>query len=377
MNVLSIVWYKILPAHYGGQKGIALFNKYLAKQTELTCLCSRDNIAAGIDYSVLPKLPVGKKQFADPAVWKLITSTAREQKATHILLEHPYHGIAAIRACRATGAKLIVHSHNIESQRFRQLGKQGWQLLSRYERWVHRQADLNLFKSKIDRDFAIKRFGLEPDKCVIIPYGIEKVSNNGKIKNSGIPDGTEGKSSQSKNPVSSDYELQVLFAGTLDYQPNAAAVEAIYQQIAPALLKQNYPCRITIAGRNRNPAFQYLERLQHPLVTRLPEVDDIETYFANADVFINPVLQGGGIQTKNIEALAHHTNVVAFDSMIDPELKQYAGEKLFSVKAGHWIEFVQQIQKAATYTANTPDTFFEHYDWERITSELAARIAAI
>lgn len=39
-KILSIVWYKVLPPVFGGQKGIAGFNKHLAKHHPLVCLCS-------------------------------------------------------------------------------------------------------------------------------------------------------------------------------------------------------------------------------------------------------------------------------------------------------------------------------------------------
>ena len=131
MRILSIVWYKVLPPIYGGQKGIALFNQYLARHADITCLCSRDN-QDSVPYRLIPELPVGKRQFFNPSCWSLIRKTAREQQSTHIILEHPYHGIGAVKAIKDTGARLVVHSHNIESVRFRQLGKPGWQLLAQY-----------------------------------------------------------------------------------------------------------------------------------------------------------------------------------------------------------------------------------------------------
>ena len=36
-NVLSIISYPFLPAKMGGQKGIALFNKYFGQNVNLTC----------------------------------------------------------------------------------------------------------------------------------------------------------------------------------------------------------------------------------------------------------------------------------------------------------------------------------------------------
>ena len=44
-NVLSIVSYKIFPAKFGGQKGIANFNEYFSKYHKLYCLTVKANDA--------------------------------------------------------------------------------------------------------------------------------------------------------------------------------------------------------------------------------------------------------------------------------------------------------------------------------------------
>src|SRR5437868_1727006 len=140
-RILSISWYKVLPPKYGGQKGIALFTKYLSKFHEILFLCSKNNEVGGMPFKIEPKLPVSKSQFLDPFCWRKIVKIAKEFQPAYIILEHPYHGIAATLAKKKTAAKLIVHSHNIESQRFRSLGKWWWKFLARHERWVYQNAE--------------------------------------------------------------------------------------------------------------------------------------------------------------------------------------------------------------------------------------------
>ena len=43
VNVLSLVSYKFLPPDMGGQKGIAFFNHYLSKETNLLCVTVQEN----------------------------------------------------------------------------------------------------------------------------------------------------------------------------------------------------------------------------------------------------------------------------------------------------------------------------------------------
>jgi polysaccharide biosynthesis protein PslH len=365
MKILSIVWYKVLPAKFGGQKGIAHFNDQLAKHFPLTCLCSSNNeIPAGINYKVLPELPESKWQFFLPSCWRKIKSTAISEKTTHIILEHPYHAIAAVKTANALSAKLIVHSHNIEYERFRQMKKWGWRLLKQYEKWVHRKADLSLFKTEEDRQWAIHHFGLAEEKCMTLIYGVEKPVKNKKAaelirKRHGINPG----------------ERILLFAGTLDYTPNAKAVEAIYAQIAPLLAKKFIASRIIVCGRNRFDSFQYLKKLSHPLVIYAGEVEDIENYFSAADTFINPVLDSGGVQTKNIDALSYGLPVVCFANVLAGLNTSLCPGKIFKAAENDWDGFSDAIiESLQTPAIDTLDSFFSYYSFASQAEKLAARL---
>lgn len=349
-----------MPPVFGGQKGIARFNQHLAWHLPLICLCSRNNEPTGqIPYKILPELPDNKKQFFNPATWNKIKSVAKKEQVTHIIIEHPYHGVAAIKAKKATGAKLIVHSHNIESERFRHAGKRGWFMLRKYEGWVHRNADLSLFKTEKDRTYAIRHYRLNKDKCLIVPYGIDEPRD--------IDKETTLRFIRHKYDIATDQKI-FLFAGTLDYAPNADAVENIYREIAPRLTKAGVRYKIIICGRNKFPAFHYLKEFYHPDVIKAGEVEDIGHYFTAADAFINPVLFGGGVQTKNIDALSYHCNVVCFDGMINDGSTTLWNKK-FICPSGDWPAFVEQIQIAAHQQMQTPPAFFEKYNWKKIVAD--------
>lgn len=368
-KILSIVWYKILPPVFGGQKGIAHFNEHLSRHYPLVCLCSENNEPANnLSWQIISTLPVSKWQFLNPFCWKKIKSVVKKEKITHIILEHPYHAIAAFRAKKAGRARLIIHSHNIESERFRQTGKWWWKLLRHYEKWIHQKADLSLFKTEKDRNYAIQQFKVDSDRCIIVPYGISKQH---------IPDHhTVRRLIRERHAIALEQKI-LLFAGTLDHEPNAKAVELIYREIAPALSAANFPCRIIICGRNRFPSFQYLKHLSHPAVFYAGEVPDIENYFSAADIFINPARCSSGVQTKNIDALSYHCNLVCFDEGLEKETIQVAGEKIFSTPAGNLEIFIQQIMKAALRRPETPAVFFQHYEWGNIITKVAEHIAAL
>lgn len=366
MKIVSIVWYKVLPPVFGGQKGIAGFNQQLGKLVSLTCLCSKDNPPANeLSYRLLPELPAHKWQFLQPSCWNKIRETISLEKATHLILEHPYHGIAAIRSRHRTGVKLIVHSHNIESRRFRELGKWWWPVLYQYEKRIHRKADLSLFKTEADFRWALQHFKLAENKCLLLPYGIDPQPFE-NIVNARVQ-------LQQLYKISPDEKI-LLFAGTLDYEPNAEAVEVIYKEVVPRFNAKTFPFRILICGRNRKKAFQYLRAYQDSRVIMAGEVEDLNLYYEGADAFINPVQRGGGMQTKNIDALAQHLNVVCFEDMVDKQTRALAPDKLFTAAPGDWEGFTNQIIRASRQSAETPAVFFDFYSWQNIVKKLLTRL---
>ena len=105
-------------------------------------------------------------------------------------------------------------------------GKWWWKLLYWYERWAHRKAALNFFKTQKDRDWALEHFGLAAEKCFIVPYGIEPATTINKPKARELMQQLHG---------IQPGEKILLFAGTLDYSPNAQAVNDIFKRIVPIL----------------------------------------------------------------------------------------------------------------------------------------------
>ena len=367
MRFLSIVWYQVLPSRFGGQKGIALFNKYLSAHEPLDCLCSKNNKPPDdITYKVIAELPNSKTQFFNPFCWKKIVDTARKQHSTHLILEHPYHGIAGFLVKTILKRKLIVHSHNIEYLRFKQLKKWWWKILQVYEGWTHRQADLSIFKTEADLERAVAQFKLQKTKCFVIPYGIEQTIDP-RIR-------IAARKEMEQFYDIAPHEKILLFAGTLDYLPNAEAVEAIYTIIAPGLSEKNISFKIIICGRNRFPEFSYLNELSQPNVINAGEIEEIEKYFAAADVFINPVIITTGIQTKVIDALSFHCNVVCFENMITDIPLELLHEKIFMAPLNDWSAFIEQTIKGAKSFTQTPDGFMNKLHWDNLAKEFIAAI---
>lgn len=359
--VVSIVPYKFLPPKIGGQKGIAFFNEYFGQHVKLTCVTIKSNENKyAKNYETIPVFSNSQLRYINPFIALRLRRIIKERKATHILLEHPYMGWMALFLKNLTSAKLIVHSHNIEGLRFKTLGKWWWKMLWQYERFVHRHADYNFFIQEDDRQYAIKNFGLSPGKCAVVTYGIEINS---------IP--SESEVQQAKDYVREKYNILptekiLLFTGSFNYKPNCDALDYIDKIIAPLLQTKNFNCKILICGPwLENDSSNYSK------VILTGFVDDISLYFKAADVFLNPVVEGGGIKTKLVEALGYNTNSVSSANGAIGIAPSLCNGKLIVVKDNDWVAFAEAIISVSEIETDTPNEYYQHFYWGYNTKKAA------
>jgi glycosyltransferase involved in cell wall biosynthesis len=366
-HYLSVVWYKVLPAHAGGQKGIALFNQHLGRQVNLTCLASKNNMPEeDLTYTLLPLLPVSKTQFINPLVKKNIINLLKQNKFTHLILEHPYHAWLA-RYKNKFQFKLIVHAHNIEALRMQQRQKWWWRWVRHLEKKAFQKADYILFKTEEDLLLAHKIYSLRNEKCLLLPYGISYNC---------VPE----KRPWIKTKIRTQYglfpgEKMFLFAGSPDYEPNEAAFRTIIEKIIPELQKKApFPFRVFITGRQKPAIVRELLPQKNIVLTGF--VDSIDDYMQAADVFINPVITGSGIQTKNIEAIANGLSVAAtaFSAKGLPDYLSPA--KLLVAANEDWQQFTNHIIQLSQSSFPTPGQFYNDFYWDNIISRFIQNISA-
>jgi hypothetical protein len=366
IKVLSVVWYKVLPAKFGGQKAVALFNQHLGRYAQVICLCSKNNSAEHSSYKIDASLPVNKMQFFNPFVWMKIYRVTKGASCSHLILEFPYHGLAGIICKKLLNVRLIINCHNIEYRRFKEQKKWWWGLLYHYEKWALQNSDTVFFKTEKDRNTGIKRFRLPKQKTTVVPYGAVEVHYNYR---------REAKAIIHRRHHIGESEKLLLFAGTLDYQPNAEAAHSIVEKLIPSLNQLSFKYKIIICGRNYLKQFRYLQQLSSEQLVMAGEVADVGPYFLAADVFINPVMKGGGIQTKTLDALSYHLNVVCFEGK--QGVIKNAGNKIFPAKDGDWNSFAVAVIKASEISEPTDKIFFTSYSWDAIAHDAYQKLAAL
>ena len=358
INILSLVPYKFLPPDMGGQKGIAFFNRYLSKITNLLCVTTEENNNNHSEgYAIKNILSNSKLRYFNPFYFFTVSRIIREEKITHLIIEHPYYGWLGILLKWFCKVKLIVHSHNIESHRFKSMGRWWWGILWHYEKFTHKNANHSFFIQDDDRNYAIENFKLSPQDCTTITYGFE-LSHAPLAEDKILA--RELICKKHNIPVT---EKILLFNGTLGYKPNLDALNNILEKINPLLsATENFKYKIIICGNKLPAAYKGLIGYKEVNIIYAGFVDDINLYFKGADIFINPVIEGGGIKTKVVEALGYNLSVISTRSGAIGIPEDITGQKLVIVDNNNWENFANHVLSVKT-DAQIPADFFKHFYW--------------
>ena len=370
VKILSIVSYKFLPPQMGGQKNIAFFNRYLAKHVSLLCAGVKGNTHMEEEgYPVINLFSNSNLRYINPLYFFKLRRLIKEREITHLIIEHPYYGWLGMMLKWFCAVKLIVHSHNIEALRFKSLKKWWWGILWNYEKLTHRNADFNFFITDFDREYAITKYGLKESKCAVITFGIEQ------DKAPALNERAEAREAICKLHAIEKSERILLFNGTLDYKPNLEAVNIILKEINPQLLAaSNFKYKIIICGNKLPAAYNELADYKDGNIIYAGFVKDISMYFKGADIFLNPVIEGGGIKTKVVEALGYGCSVISTKSGAVGIPVEIVGAKMIVVEDSDWINFAKKV----TDIDNEEDTaasFFEHFSWTNIGKKAASLIS--
>jgi polysaccharide biosynthesis protein PslH len=364
MNVLSLVSYPFLPARSGGQKGIALFYKYFSRYHRVTIVTTKKNDPANAEgYTLLNILSNSRLRYINPFLFFTIRKQLRKAKAERLILEHPYYGWLGMLLKKICGIPLVVHSHNIEGNRWKSLGKWWWRMLWHYEKMTHRFADFNFFIQDEDRLYAITAFGLDPARCLTVSFGTEVPEPVSATKR------LETRKKLRQQLQVSDNTFLLLFNGAFRYAPNIEALQNLLTRVNPLLQSRNTDYLLLILGLDIPDS---VKESNLPGVRILGFVEDLDFYLTGCQVFLNPVYSGGGIKTKLVEAIAYGLNVVSSENGaigVDPALCK---GKLIVCPDGDWQAFADAVFLAEKSETETPLDFFNHFYWGNIT-ERAAR----
>lgn len=369
MKILSIVPYKYLPYHSGGQKLIAAFYTSLSEKIQLHVVCTSDTIDDESNkYTLYPILGKGLVRYINPFNYFKIKKIIRREKVNTIILEHPYLGWIGIILKIFVKIVLVVHTHNIEFERFKSIGKWWWKILMWYEKFIICNADLVMCISEDDQNGFITCFNLDRNKTIVVPYGIQV--NREQVNK------TEAKLIFCEKYNINPEKYLLTFAGSYDYKPNIEALDIILNEINPRLINILNNYHIVIAG-NKLPS-SYKNLIDYPNITYLGYIEDINLFNLAGDLFLNPVTTGGGIKTKIIDALGMNATVISSDSGAKGINKIVTGNKLICVEDENWELFAKTIaMNLGKKIPDLPESFYKMYEIKNITQMVYHKLGSI
>jgi polysaccharide biosynthesis protein PslH len=368
-HLLLLIPYRVLPAKMGGEKSITILAEKLAQHIPITAVSVKSNdTSSAKNFSLLNILSDSRFRYVNVGLFVKLRRLIRENHSSYLMIEHPYFGWLAYLLKRATGVKWIVRSQNIEYQRSRSIGRRWWKMLKWYEGWVHRNADVNLFISDSDRQLALDTLGVTPEKSFTVDYGIMQKS---------LPENIDS----ARQTITERYSLSkdtkiLLFNGALYHHTNYEPVRIILDKINPYLLSRVSDYRIIICGKGLPDEFNELKEYSDKRIIYAGFVDDVSMYFKAADIFLNPIISGGGVKTKAIEAIAMNCTVVSTAIGAMGIRKDLAGEKLRIVNDEDWPAFNKRLIESFEQPATTSQAFYDHYNWDLIAERAAKLIDA-
>jgi polysaccharide biosynthesis protein PslH len=191
-----------------------------------------------------------------------------------------------------SNAKIVLRAHNVEWLIWRRIEKKtinplkklylmiAWRQLRRYEKRVLSFIDALIPISPVDADL------------------FKLMGYNGPVLY--FPIGIDASTFTYKKPVFSD-PLFIHFIGSMDWVPNQEGVLWFIKDIWPEITSVFPNIFLRIAGRN-TPDF--IRNLESKNIEIVGEVPDAATFVQSAPLSIVPLLSGGGMRAKIIEAMA-------------------------------------------------------------------------
>ena len=159
--------------------------------------------------------------------------------------------------------------------------------MERYERETVARFSHVIAVSETDRMAMASMTGA--DRISVVPTGVDTLGFRPPVRN------------DAPSP-------EVLFLGSMDWEPNIDAVQFFCDTTWPAIVRAVPGARFRVVGRNPPPSIQRLASDSVEIVGRVPSV---EAHLHRAAVFVVPLRVGGGTRLKIYEAMGAAKAVVS------------------------------------------------------------------
>ena len=193
---------------------------------------------------------------------------------------------------------IVLNQHNIEHLSLKSIGQGTSNILKkilyyltsmqmkRYEKCIYLKRNVNLytFVSSSDKEYFEKKYQLF--NTLLVPVGAE-------INFSDIKPGVHS----------------IIFVAKMSYQSNEDGAVWLLEKIWDKIHSLVKDAKLYLVGKDPSNRLKEIA-LQHEGVVITGTVDSIEEYYDKTNLVVVPILAGGGVKVKLLEALGHGKIVV-------------------------------------------------------------------
>lgn len=164
----------------------------------------------------------------------------------------------------------------------------------------------------------------------------------------------------------------IVFVGHLHYPPNIEAVKNIIKLIFPAIQESIPTVRCIIAGRQ--PSSELLQlAAKNKAIRLLSDVDNIQSIWNQASLFISPLHSGGGSRLKMLEAAACGVPIVSSlfsaKGLALKSNRDYIAASLPSEFAAASLELLHAPDRFDALAKRARNTVLQHHNWNQMAGE--------
>lgn len=197
---------------------------------------------------------------------------------------------------------VILNEHNIEWMLYKDISASqtniikktayyidSWRL-KKYEENIIKKMQITKFTfvSEQDKAFYQRWMKIPSDKCQLIPVGAD----------------VEEVSAQSQN----QQEKVIAFIGNMSYLPNVEGAIWFARLVFPKILKCIPQSKYFIVGKN--PVHE-VRQLANENIIVTGTVESTKSFYETADIIVVPLLHGGGVKIKLLEAIGYGKAIVS------------------------------------------------------------------
>ena len=159
----------------------------------------------------------------------------------------------------------------------------------------------------------------------------------------------------------------LIFSGKMNYDPNVDAVLYFCQEIYPAIIARVPSVKLYVVGTSPKPAVEALAR--DPSIVVTGYVDDFRPYLNRAQVAVDPLRIGAGLQNKVLEGMAMGLPMVV-TSKANEGIRAVNGRDVLvadrpSDFADHVVNLLQEPDRRRSLGQSARQLILDEWTWEK------------